>query len=177
MASRNKTTSVIISTLLSISAVAFNLTASAQPSQEGLRDNAQQERRDNPQSSPNRPSTQNQPQTHNQRPSSSPGNNNQARPQQSHETGRKAAPSRNHTTPAAQQHPSQARHGAGPDDRYRKGDTLPQPYQGRRYYVSQPERYNLPAPGHGQRWVKVGADYVLITIATGLIIDLVIHPR
>ncbi|AZV94710.1 hypothetical protein CBF45_14075 [Bordetella sp. J329] len=145
MASRDKTTSVIISTLLGISAVAFNLTASAQAPQESLRDNAQQERRDNPQASPNRPSTQNQPQTHNQHPASSPGNSNQAR------------------------------HGAGPDDRYRKGDTLPQPYQGRRYYVSQPERYNLPAPGHGQRWVKVGADYVLITIATGLIIDLVLN--
>ncbi|MBB3999799.1 RcnB family protein [Aureimonas pseudogalii] len=36
-------------------------------------------------------------------------------------------------------------------------------------YVSNYRRYGLRAPGRGQRWVRYGNDYILITAATGLI--------
>lgn len=92
MASPTKTTSVIISTLLGVSAMAFNLAASAQPSPEDLRENAQQERRGNPPSSTNRPAAQNQQQTPGQRPASTPSRNQQATPQPKHQAGQKATP-------------------------------------------------------------------------------------
>lgn len=169
----HKTTSIIISTLLGISAAAFNLTATAQPAQGATRDSSQQERGGNPQSNQNsKQHAQGAQQQRNQSPAPSAGHDKQAQP---HNSGQTASPTR-HTGPqAASQNPQQPGRGAGPDNRYHKGETLPTPYQGRKYYVSQPERHNLAAPGHGQRWVKVGADYVLITIATGLIIDLVLN--
>lgn len=68
-------------------------------------------------------------------------------------------------------------HMPDPSPRFQRGGLLPAPYAGPGYYVAHPRHHGLRPPPHGQRWVRIGADYLLITIATGLIIDLVIHPR
>ncbi len=40
----------------------------------------------------------------------------------------------------------------------------------RRYKaVNDYHRYGLKRPGHGQRWIRVGNDYLLVGIASGLI--------
>lgn len=36
-------------------------------------------------------------------------------------------------------------------------------------YVSDHRRYGLRAPGRGQRWVRYNNDYILVTVASGLI--------
>lgn len=38
-------------------------------------------------------------------------------------------------------------------------------------------RYGLHRPGHGERWVRVGNDYLLISVATGIIAGLVMGAR
>lgn len=68
-------------------------------------------------------------------------------------------------------------HGPGPQAHFHRGGVLPAPYIGPGYYVAQPHFHGLPAPHYGQRWVRVGADYLLVAIATGLIIDMVQHRR
>jgi Ni/Co efflux regulator RcnB len=56
--------------------------------------------------------------------------------------------------------------------RWSRGAYLPQSY--RRYYVQDPYFYNLrPAP-YGYRWVYVDNDLVLVSIATGLILDVLL---
>lgn len=42
----------------------------------------------------------------------------------------------------------------------------------RRPQVKDYKRYGLRAPGRGQQWVKVNNDYLLVTLATGVIIGL-----
>ncbi|MBX7247906.1 MAG: RcnB family protein [Caulobacteraceae bacterium] len=56
--------------------------------------------------------------------------------------------------------------------RWNRGSYLPQSY--RRYYVQDPYFYGLrPAP-YGYRWVYVDNDLVLVSIATGLILDVLL---
>ncbi|MCR5942714.1 hypothetical protein FG152_18115 [Ochrobactrum sp. XJ1] len=48
----------------------------------------------------------------------------------------------------------------------------------RRYNsVRDHRRYGLRAPGRGQQWIRVGNDYVLVSIATGVIAGLVAGSR
>lgn len=39
----------------------------------------------------------------------------------------------------------------------------------KRYESRDWKRHGLRKPGHGQRWIRVGNDYMLITIASGII--------
>jgi Ni/Co efflux regulator RcnB len=56
--------------------------------------------------------------------------------------------------------------------RWNRGAYLPQSY--RRYYVQDPYFYGVrPAP-YGYRWVYVDNDLVLVSIATGLILDVLL---
>ena len=56
--------------------------------------------------------------------------------------------------------------------RWNRGSYLPQSY--RRYYVQDPYFYGVrPAP-YGYRWVYVDNDLVLVSIATGLILDVLL---
>ena len=43
----------------------------------------------------------------------------------------------------------------------------------RQQQVRDWQRHGLRRPGHGQQWVKVGNDYLLITIASGIIAGLI----
>ena len=64
------------------------------------------------------------------------------------------------------------RHGPGP--RWSRGDRLPRDYRGRQYVVNNWRGYNLTPPPRGAQWVGVGADYLLVGIATGVIMQTVL---
>lgn len=107
-----------------------------------------------------------------------------ARHQPQHGPGAKAQHHK-HTPPHAQanQHgkpgpgPGADRgRGAGPDHRFHRGDRLPTAYRGRQYVVDDWRAHRLSAPPPGHRWVQVGADYVLVAVATGIIVQLLLAP-
>ncbi|QEI05585.1 hypothetical protein FXN63_06825 [Pigmentiphaga aceris] len=64
------------------------------------------------------------------------------------------------------------RHGPGP--RWSRGDRLPRDYRGRQYIVNDWRGHRLAPPPRGAHWVGVGADYLLVGIATGVIMQAVL---
>lgn len=65
--------------------------------------------------------------------------------------------------------------GVGPDRRFYRGDRLPPDYRSRHYVINDWRDYRLSPPPRGHRWVQVGADYALVAIATGLIVQVVLN--
>lgn len=65
--------------------------------------------------------------------------------------------------------------GAGPDHNFRRGDRLPPQYRGRSYVVDDWRGHHLSAPPRGYHWVQTGGDYVLVAIATGIILQLLLN--
>lgn len=63
--------------------------------------------------------------------------------------------------------------GYGPDHDLRRGARLPSRYRNHQYVVNDWRGHHLHAPPRGQQWVQVGADYVLVAAATGLIMQAV----
>ena len=63
------------------------------------------------------------------------------------------------------------RYGYAPAYAWRRGAYLPPSYGG--VYISNYGAYGLRAPPRGYRWHRVGNDYLLTAIATGLIFDIV----
>lgn len=59
--------------------------------------------------------------------------------------------------------------GAGPRHDLRQGARLPSEYRNSRYVVNDWRGHRLSAPPRGYHWVRTGSDYVLATVATGLI--------
>lgn len=59
----------------------------------------------------------------------------------------------------------------GPE--YHRGGYIAREYRDRAYEVDYRE-HHLSRPPYGQRWVQVGADYVLIAIATGVIANIIL---
>ncbi|MDB5791902.1 MAG: putative transrane protein [Massilia sp.] len=59
--------------------------------------------------------------------------------------------------------------GAGPRHDLYRGHRLPPTYHNRHYVVDNWRSHRLSAPPRGHHWVQVGNDYVLATIATGII--------
>ena len=60
----------------------------------------------------------------------------------------------------------------GPE--FRRGGYVPREFRNHQYVVTDYSSYRLSPPARGQQWVQVGADYVLIAIATGLIANIVL---
>lgn len=60
----------------------------------------------------------------------------------------------------------------GPE--FQRGHYIPREYRSRQYVVNNYYSYRLPPPPRNHEWVQVGADYVLIAIATGLIAQIVL---
>ncbi len=58
--------------------------------------------------------------------------------------------------------------------RWQRGERLPPTYRTRHYVVNDWNAYRLRRPPRGQQWIQVGADFVLIAIATGLITQVVL---
>ncbi len=65
--------------------------------------------------------------------------------------------------------------GAGPNHQYYRGDRMPQYYRSRMYVVDDWRGHRLSAPPRGYHWVQSGGDYVLVAIATGIILQLILN--
>jgi Ni/Co efflux regulator RcnB len=61
----------------------------------------------------------------------------------------------------------------GPE--WRRGGRVPAQYRDRQYVVNDWRGHHLHAPPRGQQWVQVGGDYVLVAIATGVIVQLMLN--
>jgi Ni/Co efflux regulator RcnB len=74
--------------------------------------------------------------------------------------------------------PPQPRYDVRRDDgrahaQWRRGDRLPPQYRNRTYVVNNYQQYRLQPPPRGYQWVGVGADFLLIAAATGLIAQII----
>ncbi len=65
--------------------------------------------------------------------------------------------------------------GAGPRHDMRKGSYLSHEYRDQRYIVNDWRGRHLNAPPQGYQWVQTGNDYVLVAIATGIIVHLLLN--
>ena len=65
--------------------------------------------------------------------------------------------------------------GAGPDHNFHRGARLPMAYRNRQYVVNDWRGHHLSPPPRGHQWVQTGADYVLVAIATGLIVQVLLN--
>ncbi len=63
----------------------------------------------------------------------------------------------------------------GERHRYQRGERLPPEYRGSQYVVEDWREHRLSAPPRGYRWVQSGGDYVLVAIATGLILQVLLN--
>jgi Ni/Co efflux regulator RcnB len=64
--------------------------------------------------------------------------------------------------------------GVGPGYAYYPGARLPPPYRTRQYVVDDWRGHRLSAPPRGYHWVQVGADYALVAVATGVILQMLL---
>jgi Ni/Co efflux regulator RcnB len=55
--------------------------------------------------------------------------------------------------------------------RWNKGERVPQPYRGPQYVVNDWRGYHLKQPPRGYQWIGVGADYFLVGVATGIVLE------
>jgi Ni/Co efflux regulator RcnB len=65
--------------------------------------------------------------------------------------------------------------GAGPNHQFYRGERLPAEYRHRQYVVDDWRGHRLSAPPRGYQWVQTGGDYVLVAIATGIIMQLFLN--
>lgn len=61
----------------------------------------------------------------------------------------------------------------GPE--FRRGGYIPREFRNPVYVINDYRPYRLPPPPRNHQWVQVGADYVLIAIATGIIASIVLN--
>ncbi len=61
--------------------------------------------------------------------------------------------------------------GAGPYNRWHRGDRLPPEMYHRHFVVEDWRGHGLYAPPRGAIWVQSGADYILVAAATGIILN------
>jgi len=59
--------------------------------------------------------------------------------------------------------------------RWIRGERLPVAYYERPYVIDDYYGYDLYAPPRGHHWVRVDGDAVLAAVATGIVLDTVIH--
>jgi Ni/Co efflux regulator RcnB len=64
--------------------------------------------------------------------------------------------------------------GAGPNHDFHRGGRLPMEYRDRYYVVEDWRGHHLSAPPRGYHWVQTGADYVLVAVATGVILQILL---
>jgi Ni/Co efflux regulator RcnB len=103
------------------------------------------------------------------------GRNDQARGQQDRRGNAARQPVRPQFQGRANVDQRRGERGVGPSGQYYKGDRLPVEYRHRNYVVDDWRGHNLSAPPRGYHWVQSGSDYVLVAIATGVILDLLLN--
>ncbi|HJV53812.1 MAG TPA: RcnB family protein [Noviherbaspirillum sp.] len=68
------------------------------------------------------------------------------------------------------------RRGFDHPEHFRRGQRLPPEYRSHQFVVEDWRHYRLPPPPRGHHWVQVGAEYVLVAIPSGVIINVVVMP-
>jgi Ni/Co efflux regulator RcnB len=83
----------------------------------------------------------------------------------------------NRRPPPPRQPPPRIGHerGAGPGHSFYRGERLPSNYRTRQYVVNDWRGHGLRSPPRGYHWVQTGSDYVLVAIATGVILELLLN--
>lgn len=71
-------------------------------------------------------------------------------------------------------HDNHDRRGAGPNNSFHRGERLPAQYRGRQYVVDDWRGHHLSAPPRGYHWVQTGGDYLLVAVASGVILQLLL---
>ena len=61
----------------------------------------------------------------------------------------------------------------GPE--FARGHMIPRDLRSHQYVVNNYRLHRLPPPPRGHHWVQVGADYVLVAIATGIIVSILLN--
>lgn len=64
--------------------------------------------------------------------------------------------------------------GAGPDHNWQRGGRLPPAYRTYQYRVEDWRGHRLAPPPRGYYWVQYGGDYLLVAIATGVILQVIL---
>lgn len=67
------------------------------------------------------------------------------------------------------------RSGVGMDHRFHRGDRLPREYRTHHYVVNDWRGHHLTPPPRGYQWVQSGGDYLLVAIATGIIVNALLN--
>jgi Ni/Co efflux regulator RcnB len=83
-------------------------------------------------------------------------------------------PKRPHDQRRPQAYERHDERGAGPDHQYYRGERMPEQYRSHQYVVEDWRSHRLSAPPRGYHWVQTGGDYVLVAIATGIILQLLL---
>ena len=76
--------------------------------------------------------------------------------------------------PGPPPHSNAGGRGAGPRRDIYRGARLPAYYRTQHYVVQDWRYHRLPPPPRGHYWVQAGADYLLVAIATGLVVQLML---
>jgi Ni/Co efflux regulator RcnB len=76
---------------------------------------------------------------------------------------------------AMQNAPDHDERGAGPDHQFRRGQRMPAQYRTNQYVVDDWRGHHLTQPPRGYHWVQSGGDYILVAIATGIILQLLLN--
>ena len=58
-------------------------------------------------------------------------------------------------------------------NQWRPGVRIAPTYFGQRYWINDPYRYRLPAPGFNQRWIRHYDDVVLVDYRRGVVVDVI----
>ena len=88
---------------------------------------------------------------------------------------RRAYPERGAYYGRYDRHARHGQRGAGPNHSFYRGERLPYEYRSRYYVIDDWRGHRLSAPPRGTHWVQTGADYVLVAIATGVIVQLLLN--
>lgn len=83
-------------------------------------------------------------------------------------------PSRYYNQRHGDNYARQDERGAGPNHQFYRGGRLPMEYRSRQYVVNDWRGHHLSAPPRGYHWVQSGGDYILVAIATGVILQLLL---
>ena len=68
-----------------------------------------------------------------------------------------------------------ANRGAGPNHSFYRGGRLSSQYRSPQYVVEDWRGHRLSSPPRGYHWVQTGGDYVLVAIATGIILQILLN--
>jgi len=103
------------------------------------------------------------------------GRNEQARGQQDRRGNEGRQPDRREFQNRANYDERREERGAGPNHEFHRGERLPVQYRHWNNVVNDWRGHNLSAPPRGYHWIQTGGDYVLVAIATGIILQLLLN--